>query len=171
MLPKQKISDLYKRFSTDIFRYLYKLTGNRDASEDLLQEVFEKFIAYTAKKDINEDKIRSFLYTTAHNLSINYLIKQNRTAPSAIDELDDPLKTEDRHHDGIVLTDLNNKIYSILETVKPESRSIFIMYKENEMNYDAIAENLSISARTVRRRLKEVIDLLYQELKKEGYLE
>ena len=68
------------------------------------------------------------------------------------------------------LDELNQKIYQILETVEPESCSIFIMHKENGMNCDEIAQNLFISTRTVRRRIKNVIDILYVELKKDGFL-
>ena len=62
MLPKDQISGIYKQFSSELYRYLYKLTRDTDASEDLLQEVFEKFIAYTAEKEVQEDKYRAFLY-------------------------------------------------------------------------------------------------------------
>ena len=170
MLPKDIISDIYKRHSQEIYRYLYKLSGNTHAAEDLLQEVFEKFIAYTAEKEIQEEKYRPFLYKTAHNLCINHLIKQNRSHPGAIEDMEDCLNTEDPHHERLVLDELNQKIDQILEKVEPESYSIFIMHKENGMNYDEIARNLSISARTVRRRIKNVIDILYKELKKDGFI-
>jgi RNA polymerase sigma factor (sigma-70 family) len=170
MLPKDKITDIYKLHSVEIYRYLYKLSGNTHAAEDLLQEVFEKFIAYTAEKEIQEEKYRSFLYTTAHNLCINYLIRQNRTHPGSIDDMEDSLKTEDPYYDQMVLDELTQKIYQILEKVEPESCSIFIMHKENGMNYDEIARNLSLSPRTVRRRIKSVIDIIYNELKNEGFI-
>jgi RNA polymerase sigma-70 factor (ECF subfamily) len=170
MLTKDKISDIYKLHSLEIYRYLYKLSGNTHAAEDLLQEVFEKFIAYTAEKEIQEEKFRSFLYKTAHNLCINYLIRQNRTHPGSIDDMEDTLKTEDPHHERMIMDELNQKIYKILEKVEPESCSIFIMHKENGMNYDEIARHLSVSARTVRRRIKSVIDIIYKELKKEGFI-
>lgn len=170
MITKEKISLLYKEHSAELIRYLYKLTGDSDASDDLLQETFEKFIAYSAEKEVQEEKCRAFLYKTAHNLCINHLLRQNRTHPGAIDEMDDTLKTEDRLHERMVLDDLNRKIYQVLETMSPESRSIFILHKENGLGYDEIAENLSLSSRTVRRRVKEVIDSLYKELKKEGFI-
>ncbi len=170
MLLKTQISSIYKQFSTELFRYLYKLTRNTEASEDLLQEVFEKFIAYTAEKEIQEDKYRAFLYKTAHNMSINYLINQNRNHPGSLHDMEDSLKTEDTHLDHLVLDDLNRAIYRVLEAMDPESRSIFIMHKEDGMHYDDIAETLSLSPRTVRRRIKSVLDILYTELKKDGFL-
>lgn len=170
MLSKEQISDIYRQFSSEIYRYLYKLTRNTDVSEDLLQEVFEKFIGYTAEKDIQEDKYRAFLYKTAHNLSINYLIKQNRDHGGNIHEMEESLKTEDKYLERLMLDDLNRAIYRVLDTFDGESRSIFIMHKEDGMHYDEIAEILSISARTVRRRIKNILDILYSELTKEGFL-
>ncbi len=170
MLSKDQISGIYRQFSPELYRYLYKLTRNTDASEDLLQEVFEKFIAYTAEKEIQADKHRAFLYKTAHNLSINYLIKQNRDHCGDINEMEESLKTEDTCLDRLMLDDLNRALYRVLETLDPESRSIFIMHKEDGMHYDEIAETLSLSARTVRRRIKNVLDILYSELKKDGFL-
>jgi RNA polymerase sigma-70 factor (ECF subfamily) len=170
MLSKEQISEIYRQFSSEIYRYLYKLTRNTDVSEDLLQEVFEKFIGYTAEKDIQEDKYRAFLYKTAHNLSINYLIKQNRDHGGNIHEMDESLKTEDKYLERLMLDDLNRAIYRVLDTFDGESRSIFIMHKEDGMHYDEIAEILSISARTVRRRIKNILDILYSKLKKEGFI-
>jgi RNA polymerase sigma factor (sigma-70 family) len=170
MLPREKISSLYKNHSPEIFRYLYRLTGDRDSAEDLLQEVFEKFIVYTAEKDIQEDKYRPFLYTTAHNLGVNHLTRQNRMHPGDFDDMEDSLKTDDTHHERMVADELNRKIYALLETMDPESRSIFLLNKESGLNYDEIAQNLSISSRTVRRRIKNIIDMLHDTLKKEGFI-
>jgi RNA polymerase sigma factor (sigma-70 family) len=170
MLSREKISSIYKSYSAEIFRYLYKLSGDRDSAEDLLQEVFEKFIVYTSDKEIQEDKYRPFLYATAHNLCVNHLIRKNRTHPADIDEMEDGLKTEDSHHERLVADELNKKIYALLETVDPESRSIFLLHKENGLNYDDIARNLSMSSRTVRRRIKDVLVILYDSLKEEGFI-
>jgi RNA polymerase sigma-70 factor (ECF subfamily) len=170
MLPKDQISYIYKQYSKEIYRYLYRFTGSQESSEDILQEVFEKFIIYTAEKEIQEEKYRAFLYKTAHNIGVNYLIKQKRIRFDNIEGMEDTLKSDDKNLEKFIVDDLNRKIYQVLETVRPESRSMFIMNKESGMTYEEIAENLCISARTVRRRIKEVIDILFDELKKEGFL-
>ena len=170
MLTREQITRIYRSHSKEIYAYLCRLSGNPDTAEDLLQEVFEKFIIYTVEKDIQEDKYRAFLYRTAHNLCVNQLIKTKRARLDNIDDVEDMLKSEDTHSQKIVLDELNDKIYRILETVEPESRSIFIMHKESGINYDEIAGQLSLSARTVRRRVKDVTEILHRELKKAGFL-
>ena len=170
MLSKEKISHIYKQHSREIFRYLFRLTGDPESSEDILQEVFEKFIVYTSDKDINEEKYRAFLYRTAHNISINHLIKAKRLRFDTIESCEDNLKTNDNILEHVVADDLHKKISQVLQTVRPESRSIFIMHKEGEMTYEEIAHGLCLSTRTVRRRIKEVLEILFEELKKDGFL-
>lgn len=170
MLSKDTITRIYKLYSKEIYRYLLKLTRNQDVSEDLLQEVFEKFIAYTAEKTVLEDKYRPFLYRTAHNLCVNHFIKQDRARLDSLDDTGEYLRIEDTTLDGVIMDDLNKKIYSILNGIDPESRSIFIMHKEGGLTYEEIAVNLSMSERTVRRRVKEVLTILFDALKKEGFL-
>jgi len=170
MYKKEKIAQIYTLYSREIFLYLCRFTGNNETSEDLLHEVFEKFIIYTSEKTIDEKNIRAFLYKTGHNLCVNYLIKTSRIKHDNIEEFQDSLRTEDRTLENLVLSDLNSKVYRILESMNPESRSIFIMNKENGMTYDEIARMLSLSARTVRRRIREVLNQLYEELKKDGFI-
>lgn len=171
MLSRDHIAELYRLHNRELFRYLYRLSGSAEAAEDLLQETFEKFIRYTAETPVQEDKIRAFLYRTAHNLCVNHLVRAKRTHPRSLDDLHDTLKTEDRHDEGVALDELNKAIYRILAGVDPEARSIFVMHKENGMTYEEIAADLDLSARTARRRVREVTDLLYRELKKEGFME
>jgi RNA polymerase sigma-70 factor (ECF subfamily) len=67
-----------------IYRYIFAMTGNREASEDLLQDVFtvafEKGDAF-----LSHENPPGFLYRTARNLTLTY-IKRSRTAPQALDE-------------------------------------------------------------------------------------
>jgi RNA polymerase sigma-70 factor (ECF subfamily) len=170
MIQKEKISHIYKLYSKEIYRYLYKLTGSRESSEDLLQEVFEKFISYTVQKDIHEEKYRAFLYRTAHNECVNFLIKLKKIQFDNIDALEETLKCEDRNIEDCIADELNLKIYRVLETISPESRSMFMLHKENGMTYEEIAGLLYVSSRTVRRKIRQVLNVLFEELKKEGFI-
>src|SRR4030042_4073908 len=117
ILSKEKISHIYKQNSREIFRYLYRLTGNQESSEDILQEVFEKFIIYTAEKDVQEEKYRAFLYKTAHNICVNYLIQLRRVRMDNIEGMEDSLKTADKNLENFLADDLNRKIYKTLEKI------------------------------------------------------
>jgi RNA polymerase sigma-70 factor (ECF subfamily) len=169
MLSKEKLNNLYKCHHREIFRYLLRMLRNHEASEDILQDVFERFIVYTKEKDIKEKNIRAFLYKVAHNCAINYIKKNNRNSAETIEEIAETINANDEPFKNLFMDELNNQIYRILNTFPPEYRSMFILNKESEMTYSEIAVHLGISERTVRRRIKAVVERLYVELKKSGY--
>ena len=47
---------------------------------------------------------------------------------------------------------------------------MFVMHRELGKTYDEIGEAVGVSSRTVRRRMKEVIDELAEILSQEGFL-
>ena len=169
MLTKEKIVDLYERHGREIFVYIYRFTGSHHTSEDILHDCFVNLIVYSKKHDIDEERIRAFLYKTAHNLCVNHLKKSKRIDSLILQE------SYDAFHDRDITTnveyeELNEKIYELLQGTDELSRSMFIMKKELNMTIAEIAQSIGKSERTVRRRLKRVINHLSDALKKYGLI-
>jgi RNA polymerase sigma-70 factor (ECF subfamily) len=71
----------YKR----IYKYIFSMTGNREATEDLIQEVFT--IAYEkGEAFLKHEKPVAFLYRTARNISLTYLKRQRVFATEYLSE-------------------------------------------------------------------------------------
>jgi RNA polymerase sigma-70 factor (ECF subfamily) len=172
MLSKEKIISFYSLYSKELLKYLYKLTGDSSVSEDLLHDAFENLIEYSVKKEIDDLTVRAFLYRTSHNVAINYLKKKNRKDSIRIDESMDfasPGDDMDNLVSRISGDELNKRIYEILDSIDPVDKSIFVMHKELGKTYDEIGIDLKISARTVRRRSKKILDTIAEIAEKEGF--
>ena len=171
MVSKNEIIKIYNKYKDQLYHYILKFTHNTETAEDILHDCFEKFISYTVNNQISSDKVKSFLYVTAHNLSVNFYKKYKKIM---FVEIGDHHKTGDnvneKYHE-IVKEELQLKIYEILETVDPKLKSIFILNKEMQMGYEEIAIHFNISTRTVQRKIKQVIIVLMKHLKKGGYFE
>jgi RNA polymerase sigma factor (sigma-70 family) len=89
-----------------------------------------------------------------------------------IDEMIDCLPSKEYSHTENFLEadELNKRVYQFLDTVDPRDRSIFVLHKELEKSYIEIASDLDISERTVRRRMKSLLDDLAKQLGKDGFL-
>jgi RNA polymerase sigma-70 factor (ECF subfamily) len=172
MLSKEKIISFYSLYSKELLKYLYKLTGDSSVSEDLLHDAFENIIEYSVKKEIDDLTVRAFLYRTAHNVAINYLRKKSRKDLIRIDESMDFASPDDDMANlvsRISGDELNKRIYEILDSLDPVDKSIFVMHKELGKTYDEIGMDLKISARTVRRRSKKILDTVVEIAEKEGF--
>jgi RNA polymerase sigma-70 factor, ECF subfamily len=169
MLSEKRLLEIYGLYKKELFLYIFRMTFSREASEDILHDCFEKLIKYSKDYDLEDANLRSFLYKTAHNLTVNHLQKENRYA---MVEFDDSLASgrQDDSVSLLELDELNREIYAILELSDPVTRSIFIMRKEQGMEIGKIAEFLHISKRTVRRRIHGLLETMQDALKKKGLL-
>ncbi len=169
MISREKLISLYSTHYKEIFNYIYRLTGSRESAEDILQETFINLIEYSKKTTINHDTVKSLLYRTAHNLSINYL-KKNEKLDSLHDDIYH-LPATNSLDDDVIFNEIQKEVTLALHQLDPVSRSIFILKKNNNYTNEEIAKLLHISERTVRRKLQSTVSHLLLHLKSKGFYE
>ena len=73
----QNIEEIYKEYSTSVYKYLFCLTQNKDISEDLTQETFALAVK-DIKKFRGDCKLSVWLCQIAKHLWYKELKKKNR---------------------------------------------------------------------------------------------
>jgi RNA polymerase sigma factor (sigma-70 family) len=169
MTSEKLIAEIYELYSRELYIYINRYTRSDEASEDILQDTFHNLIIYSEKHEIYKDRVRAFLYRTAHNLCINHRKKESHI--TFVQAEDAPHTSVTNNNAGeIQASELEKKIYDLLEKLDPLTRSIFIMKKENNMDIYEIAESTGKSARTVRRRMEKALSYLHAALKESGFI-
>ena len=81
LIFKKKKPDLYReivrRYQKKLFSYLYRLVGNKEEVEDILQNVFVKTYRNLKKFDTRK-KFSSWIYRISHNEAVNFLKHRGR---------------------------------------------------------------------------------------------
>ncbi len=169
MISEKRLLEIYGQYKKELYIYIARMVNSPETAEDILHDSFESLIRYSGKYPLEDVNLRSFLYKTAHNLTINHIKKEKRITRLPVEDVVE-LKSPDNVTADVELAELNGKIHELIDSLDPVSRSIFIMRKE--MNFDMmhIAENLDISERTVRRKLNGLLDYIAVELKKAGLI-
>jgi len=166
LISENKIVAAYRDHAREILIFLNRLTGSVEISEDILHDAFANLVEYSEKKQV--DNIRAFLYRTAHNLALNYIRKNKRL--TSIDSHDDQaIPCSDDTAVQIEKDELESRIYAILRDTDEDTRSFFVLRKENGLSVEEIAEITGKSSRTVRRKLKNITDHMHAILEKEGF--
>ncbi len=169
MLNESRLIEIYNLYKKELYVYILRFTHSQETTEDIIQDCFERLIAYSKKYELVDGYIRSFLYKTAHNLCINYIKRRQKIVFVPIEE--DSKKTDDDYISADTEFDeLNSKIYSLIEQCDSVSQSIFIMKKELEMDIHEIATSIGISERTVRRKMNALIEYLAAALRDSGFI-
>lgn len=145
-----------------------RITGNILQSEDIVAEVFEKLML--APRDFSAiPRLKSFLYQSVHNASINYVIARKRHS-AAYDQVH--YLTENERYDQetvqneIMRAELIHEIYMAMEKLPDKCGRIFRMIFVEGLSTLEIAEELQINVQTVRTQKARAIELIRNALVK-----
>lgn len=142
---------LFERYKKNLFGFFYKITYDRDISEDLVQDVFMKILKYRDSFR-GYGKFTTWMYSIAHNTSVDHFRKQNRYFTTEDPEIFNSLKTggEDMSALREEEADLLNRAMLRLD---PEKREILILSKIDGLRYKEMGSILDCSANTVKGKV------------------
>lgn len=72
----ERYGEIIERYQGKLFAYLYRLTGAREETEDLLQDVFIKAFKNLHSYD-TQRKFSSWIYRIAHNEAVNHIKRKS----------------------------------------------------------------------------------------------
>ena len=147
------------------------MTNNREAAEDINQEVFIKLLAY--QNDFHDEpKTKNTLYKIALNLCRDRgrrLKVRKHLSFDAMEEVGIPLSDEKSNfEDNFEDNQLVSQIKGIIDSLPDEIREVVYMKKIQSMKYNDISKITGQSERTIRRKISSGIELMIEELKKLG---
>jgi RNA polymerase sigma factor (sigma-70 family) len=152
----------YDQYSRRIHYYLQDRTGDFNDATEVTQQVF--IILFRDRyKVVDESHILPFLYTTARNLSLQYLREKGR-----LEELQVELAYIENNLPGAIdvcsAEELKGEVLAALRlswlTLPARKRRIVVLFFWHRKSVREIAGQLDIEPQTVRNHLSQSIILL-----------
>ncbi len=160
----RKLFDLY---SKPLYKFSLAYLKSEQAAEDVVQEVFMKI--WKRRKDIDTGKsFHSYLFTIALNSvrqQFNELAGANRLKHDILEEVNNNGKNINDTDD---YQDMVLKLESLINTLPPRRREIFLKKKLECKSLKEIAEECNISIKTVEYHITESMNFLRKEFSKSG---
>ncbi len=146
-----KLETLFDRHSRALFRYFMHLTGNRAASEDLVQEVFFRILKYRHTYQA-ETTFRAWMYQIGRNVYMDQAGKRKAEValPEAVAELRSGDELPDRQAQNKQEAALLRRALAALPR---EKREVLVMSRFLDLKYDEIAAVLKCEVGTVKVRV------------------
>jgi RNA polymerase sigma-70 factor (ECF subfamily) len=149
------IGRLFDEHAPYLCRVVHRLTGSREAAEDVVQEVF--VLAWHRRAEL-EDRtgIRTWLYRVAVNhvrhrrrsfARYQGLLDRYKSQPEPMRREDSPLEVTSRAERGKL-------IQECVKRLSDKQREVFVLYELEEIEGAEIAEILDIPVNTVWSRLR-----------------
>jgi len=154
-MSPQEYNQYVEEYSDRVFRYILKSCRHRADAEDIVQVTFQRL--WEKKDTIQVEKIKSWLFTTAHNRMIDLFRKRKPETP--IKPLHNPSSDSDAKR--VDLKDLIDKALTYL----PEAQKQVILLRDYEgYSYEDISTITDMSLSQVkvyifrgRKKLQEII--------------
>ena len=159
----EKLAILFERHQFPLFNFFLRLTGNRAASEDLVQDVFMRILKYRATYQ-GEDKFTVWLYKIARNAHIDHLRKRKDAV--ALDQqivepaspLPGPADRTEREEEAALIA-------KAMAELSPRKQEILVLSRFQNLKYEEIAAVMKCEVGTVKvrvyRALRELSDRFF----------
>jgi len=159
-----KLGLLFEKHHTYLFNFFLLLTRNRQASEDMVQDVFYRMLKYrrTYRSDGN---FKTWMFSIARNARKDFL-RENRAEYDSIDESDDFASSEPNPEELLVRNDEVALVRKALDGLPDDKREILIMSRFQDMRYEEIGNVLGCSVGTVKVRVYRALRALSESYKK-----
>lgn len=154
---------LFDMYYTPLCYFAEKLTGDHAEAEDMVMDIFTRL--WQKKQDISAiSNIKAFLYTSVRNACLDLLRRQNRHQDSHreikyLSEQGEFLAINEE-----IFSKVLQHLYKEIEQLPPQCRSIFKLLYFKGLSTQQVAEQLNLSAQTVRNQKTRAIQLLRASL-------
>jgi len=149
---------LFDRYQSPLFNFYCKLTGDRSASEDLVQEVFYRILKYR-KSYQSGMSFRSWMYQIARNARLDQARRQKPDAEledeSASSRMSAFTAGDAVEHDQEV-----ELLHRALMQLPEEKREVLVLSRFQNLKYEEIAQTIGVEVGAVKVRVHRALNEL-----------
>lgn len=163
---------LVNKYELIVLRFVYSITKDKEASEDIAQETFiaayNKLYLYDKKY-----KFSNWLLQISKNKAIDFIRKFKRVYEANIEDAKDLKSKEASPQEQLEFLDLKKEVMIFIQSLEEIDRQIILLRYSGERTFFDISQILSISESTVKRkyyRLREKFksSLYYNKTLRQG---
>src|SRR5882724_3767608 len=155
-----KMDLLFRRYHRPLFGFLYRMTSQREASEDMVQNVFYRMLrsrhTFTGKGEF-----KTWMYHLARNVLKDHSKKNSKNAGHYdISEFAERISGGIGANEAIEKNQEWNILQNALSKLNEENREVLVLSRFQEMKYHEIATIMNITEGAVKVRIHRAMTQL-----------
>lgn len=159
----REFESLFRSWYLPLLNYGTSIVKDRDAAEEIVQELFYIIWRDREKIDITTS-LRGYLFRSVYNRSIHHL-NHRKVVIKHVSEAPPDSGTDSNDPSEIMkYRELHDKVSIILERLPERCAQIFCMSRFEGLKYSEIASNLDISVKTVEANMGRALKEFRKEL-------
>lgn len=148
---RESFALLYKKYLNPVYRYIYLLSGSKEDSEEVVQDIFVRI--WERRKEMAEIRsFRAYLFHMARNRMIDLIRKRQRKQAYESGNPEGPLHARPADHQ-LIYEQLYHLASNAIAELPPRRKLIFELKNQDGLSLDEIAGQLKISKSVVKKQL------------------
>jgi len=153
-----ELTALFERYHVRLYNFFLRLTGDRETSEDLTQNLFYRIIKYRHTYNSAEGSFKSWTYQLARNVHYDHYKQEKKK--------NEQFKSVDHNHSNMAGVE---EIYSegdfdrlnrAMMQLKPEQREIIVLSRFEGLKYEEISQMMDVSVASIKVQMHRAIKSL-----------
>lgn len=146
--------------------YIYRITESREATEEIIQEVF---IKVWEKREIliTVNSFKAYLFILSKNRTFNFLRDKAKARANelkwSIQNYESSYEL-DRHS---LQDEYNLIIHQVVLNLPPQQQKVYCLSRHENLKYEEIAVQMGLSKETVKKHMQHALCFLKQNVKKQ----
>lgn len=153
---------LYEQWQPRVSAYIYKLSGSKELTAEIVQDVFLKlWLQREALTSIIN--FESYLFTLCRNHAINALKKTMRDLKQ-IQTLEELLINQVEAPEDDVYQKRLSVLDESIDLLTPRQKEIYLLHRHQRLTYQEIANRLGIGKESVKSHLQQAMKSILRNL-------
>jgi RNA polymerase sigma-70 factor (family 1) len=154
---------LFKKYYLPLTRFAWRYVNSKAVAEELVQELFtilwEKREGWETK-----GSLRSYLYKSVRNLSLNYLKHQGVKQEYDHQWMEQKENPEIEFRDTFREQQIREAITRAIEELPERSKMTYKLHRYDGLTYSEIADVMGVSVKTVESQMTRTLKMLRERL-------
>jgi RNA polymerase sigma-70 factor (ECF subfamily) len=159
----QAFEEIFRKYYEVLCQWAYHYLRDKDSSEEVVQDLFYHIWRDQATLSIHTS-VKSYLYRAVSNNCKMILKKQNRRTEIETELARNAKADQLQPADSLETTELREVVDKTLDELPERPATIFRMSRYEGKKYREIAEELSISVKTVESNMGKALELFRKNL-------
>jgi len=152
-MDSQLLLELYNKQAKLIYYYLKKIGCSHEDAEDIVQESYMKYIAYSS--GVSSNKALSYIFSISMNEFKKILKKKGKEQVISINDVrfGNNFANDYDTESNVLNIEMNNEILLTLNQIKELYKQLLLLKYELELSYKEIGLLLGMKEETIRTYL------------------
>lgn len=159
-LDQVGFKQLFDAYYDELQHFIFYKSGDAEVAEDIIQDAFLKL--WEVRTTVRVETARALLYTIAANLFSNRFKRMKLKLKLQSILVED--RTFETPEFEMEIKEFDEKLQRVISGLNENCRTVFLMNRMDNMTYNEIADNLSLSVKAVEKRMKKALEHIRKEI-------